>query len=180
MNETRRIDLKHVLQQAVATRHGDLVTRRTGQAVRDGIEALLQAIDAGDVAVIDFGTVRCLDLSCADEIVGKLLLRWGRVRSFVLVGLDPSHRDAIEPVLERHRLAAVAQDQTGRLHLLGELPRTAREAFEVLADAGGAGAREIAERLEAPLEHIEAALEELTARRLVREEGAVYQPLRCA
>lgn len=180
MTETRRIDLKLVLQQAVPTRHGDLVTRRTGQAVRDGIETLLEALDAADVAVIDFGTVRCLDLSCADEIVGKLLLRWGRVRSFVLVGLEPSHRDAIEPVLERHRLAAVAQDQAGRLQLLGALPAAAREAFEALADAGRAGAHEIAERLEAPLDTVEAALEELTARRLVREEGAVYQPLRCA
>lgn len=180
MNQTRRIDLKLVLQQAVATRHGDLVTRRTGQAVRDGIESVLQAIDAGDVAAIDFGTVRCLDISCADEIVGKLLLRYGRVRYFLLLGLDPGHRDAIEPVLARHRLAAVAQDREGRLHLLGEIPPSAREAFAVLADAGRAAASEIAARLEAPLATVQEALQELTARRLVREEGAVYRPLRCA
>ena len=180
MTAMRRIDLKDVLQRTVSTLYGDLVTRRTGQAVRYGIELLLDDVDGGQLAVIDFGTVRCLDISCADEIVGKLLLQHGQVRYFLLVGLDDSHRDAIEPVLERHGLAVVAEDRAGSPYVLGVIPEAARDAFRVLAAAGRAAADEVAERLAVPVGDARAALQELTARRLVREEGAVYQPLRCA
>jgi len=122
-----RIDLKDVLSRTVNTVYGDLVTRRTGEAVRFGIEAMLQ--DADETTVIDFGTVRLMDMSCADEIIGKLLLRQGTGRYFLLVGVHAAHEDALQPVLERHRLAVVAQDRTGALKLLGSLPEEARRAF---------------------------------------------------
>lgn len=180
MTATRRIDLKAVLQHTVSNGYGDLVTRRTGAAVRGGIEPLLEEIDGNQVAIMDFGTVRCLDISCADEIVGKLLLAYGDVLPFVLVGLDAGHRDAIEPVLERHGLAVVAEDRAGGVHLLGVLPEAARRAFGVLADVGRAAPDEIAARLSVSVRDAQAALDELRSRHLVREEGAVYHPLRCA
>ena len=180
MTAMRRIDLKDILQRTVSSFYGDLVTRRTGQAVRGGIEPLLDDADGSQLAVIDFSTVRCLDISCAGEIVGKLLLQYGSVRYFLLIGLDESRRDAIEPVLERHQLAVVAQDRAGSLQLLGVIPDAARDAFRVLAAAGRAAADEVAERLAVPVGDARAALQELTVRRLVREEGAVYRPLRSA
>ncbi|MBI3081776.1 MAG: hypothetical protein HYY94_02475, partial [Gemmatimonadetes bacterium] len=76
-----RIDLKDILQRTVSDEYGDLVTRRTGQAVRQAIERDLARDGDGRAAAIDFGTVRCLDLSCADEIVGRLLREQGAVRS---------------------------------------------------------------------------------------------------
>ncbi|MDH3568711.1 MAG: STAS-like domain-containing protein, partial [Gemmatimonadota bacterium] len=78
------IDLKAILQHTVSSAYGDLVTRPTGKAVRDGIEAALDDLDTESVAVIDFSTVRLLDYSCADEIVGKLLLERGGARVFLL------------------------------------------------------------------------------------------------
>ncbi len=40
----QRIDLKDVLSRAVSGPYGDLVTRRTGQAVRSEIEEMLDAL----------------------------------------------------------------------------------------------------------------------------------------
>jgi anti-anti-sigma regulatory factor len=173
------IDLKDVLQGSVAGVHGDLVTRHTGQAVRCSIEQMLPAADS-DLAVIDFSTVRLMDHSCADEIVGKLLLQHGRARYFLLVGLDLSHLDAIAPVLERHALVVVAQDRSGALRLLGTLPEAAVRAFRLLADSGPAEPSEVAARLSLSPDAARQALEVLREHRVVREQAGHYQALRCA
>jgi hypothetical protein len=128
----QHIDVKAILERTVSMTYGDLVTRPTGKAVRGGIEAALQETDGEQVAVIDFGTVRLLDYSCADEVVGKLLLEHGRARYFLLQGVTASHCEAIEPVLERHGLAAVARDREGRVRVLGHVPAGAREALSFL------------------------------------------------
>ena len=69
------IDLRSILQETVSGWYGDLVTRPTGHAVRRGVEEVLAEYDGEQVAVIDFSSVRLLDLSCADEVVAKLLLQ---------------------------------------------------------------------------------------------------------
>lgn len=120
----RAINLRDVLQRTVSDLYGDLVTRRTGAAVRGGIEQELAA--DGEPAFIDFGAVRCLDLSCADEIVAKLVLQYGSWR-FLFRGVTASQRDALEPVLERHGLAvALVAEDTGRVELIGPDTETER------------------------------------------------------
>lgn len=176
----QRIDLRDVLRRTVSGVYGDLVTRRTGQAVRGGIEEMLATVDGEQVAVIDFGTVRVLDMSCADEIVGKLLLTHGRARYFALVNLDAGHLDAIEPVLERHGLAVVAQTTDGSLRAVGALPDPARRAFGVLAQGGPAAPDVLAGRLALTVDAARAALDELLRHRLVLPNADDYQPLRCA
>jgi hypothetical protein len=173
------IDLKDVLGRTVSGVYGDLVTRRTGHAVRCGIERLLDD-GPSEVAVIDFGTVRLMDHSCADEIIGKLLLQHGRARYFLLTGLDPSHEEAIAPVLERHGLAVAACDRTGRLKLLGVVSEPARRAFGVLADGGPALPDEVAAKLALSPSVVRAALEALREYRVVREQEGHYQALRSA
>jgi NCAIR mutase (PurE)-related protein len=81
--------------------------------------------------------VRLLDYSCADEIVGKLLLAYGSARYFLLQGVTASHCEAIEPVLERHKLAAVAWDREGRVRMLGHVPEAAAEALSILTASTG-------------------------------------------
>lgn len=174
-----RIDLKAVLQHTVSNQYGDLVTRRTGEAVRSGIEALLPP-DDGDVAVIDFGTVRLMDMSCADEIIGKLLLTHGRARDFLLVGVHAAHEDALIPVLERHSLAVVAEDRSGALKVLGHLPEHARRTFGLLATSGPADPDAIAEQLHLAPELTRDALETLRQARVIREADGHYQALHCA
>jgi hypothetical protein len=137
----QHIDLKTILQRTVSSRYGDLVTRPTGQAVRSGIEQELADGTGEQVAIIDFGTVRLLDYSCADEIVGKLLLQHGGARYFLFQGVTASHCEAIEPVLERHGLAAIARDRDGRIRVLGHVPEAAAEVLATIA--GRAGARDL-------------------------------------
>ena len=78
------------------------------------------------VVVIDFASVRCLDFSCADEIVGKLLLQHGEARYFLLRGVTEIHGEAIEAVLERYNIAVVAQQRCGTIRVLGPASDTAR------------------------------------------------------
>lgn len=125
------IDLRAILRRTVADRFGDLVTRRTGAAVRTGIEEVLAAIDRAHPAVIDFSAVRLLDLSCADEIVAKLLLQHGTSR-FVIRGLSAGQREALEPVLAHHGLAVVVEVAAGQLDLLGITGDATRAELETL------------------------------------------------
>jgi len=83
-------------------------------------------------------------------------------------------------VLERHRLAVAAQDRTGRLKVLGNLPEPARRTFRLLADAGPSGPDALAARLALAPEVVRGALEVLREHRVVREEGGSYRALRGA
>lgn len=124
----RHIDMHAVLQQSVPGFYADLVTRPTGRAVRERIER-----DMGDggtaIAVMDFSRVGCLDYSCADEIVAKLLRE--RVRVLLLRGVTDAHREAIEPVLSGHGLAVVVERADGTLEVVGP-SRTAEGMLQEL------------------------------------------------
>ena len=118
------IDVSAVLRQAVRVSYGDLVTRDTGRAVRERIEQAY-TVDPGGVTRMDFTGVRCIDYSCADEIVAKLLRE--RIRVLVLRGCSDGHLEALEPVLAGHGLAAVLEHPDGTLDGLG--PRGPAEAL---------------------------------------------------
>ena len=76
------IAVARVLREAVTTPYLNLVTRPTGVAVRGRIESVL-ATSEWETAMLDFSDVVLLDLSCADEVVAKLVRmaqeRLGRV-----------------------------------------------------------------------------------------------------
>ena len=160
------IDLKVVLQRTVSRGYGDLVTRRTGQAVRFGVEEHLADDDENDVAVIDFSGVRCLDFSCADEIVGKLLLAYGRARYFLLRGVSEGQVIAIEQILERYGLAVVSEDRNGRMRVLGAVSEPVRKTFHLLAESGDAGIDDVVGLLHVSQEVAREALNELVQLRL--------------
>lgn len=161
------IDLTAVLRRTVSVRYDDLVTRRTGQAVRNGVLQDLETIDHTEVAIIDFSSVRCLDFSCADEIVGKLLLEHGHIRYFLLRGVTDAHEDAIRQILERYGIAVVAQNRDGRLQVLGSVPERVRLAFECVAASGGVATGDLADQMDLPVDTAEHCINELVARRLV-------------
>ncbi len=171
------IDLKMILNRTVSTGYGDLVTRHTGRAVRGGVEELLEREDGGEVAIIDFGEVGCLDISCADEIVGKLLLYHGGARYFLLRGVTEAHCEAISLVLERHDKAVVVENRQGDPQLLGPLGETTRRAFAAVMENGTVEAPEVAARLDLPTDTTERALGELLERRLVQQEAGGYRAL---
>ena len=173
-----QISLRRVLQEAVAAPYRHLVTRATGAAVRGRIEAVLADAD-WTITLLDFSGVDCLDLSCADEIVAKLLLAAAsRDRVVILAGVQEEQRDALEHVLVHHRLAVAATfSGTGLADVLGWTSSDAREAFGSLRADGPANAARLAARLDWPLERAETALEDLERHRIARATDGVFHPV---
>ena len=169
-----QIDVGSLVQRSVATLYSHLVTRPTGRAVRLAIESLLA--DAGDAAfsVIDLSEVTVLDFSCADEVVAKLLLRYldadrPREAYFVILGVGELHREPIVAVLERQRLATVAQLDTGAYELLGVCSGAEEAAWHMVEAHGRIRRDQIEELLPAPQDR--RALDDLVRRRLVFDDA---------
>jgi hypothetical protein len=119
----RSFHVRSLVQRSVASLYAHLVTRPTGRAVRLAIEGQLGEGTGRMLSVIDLSEVTILDFSCADEVVAKLLLKYGPIHGereafFVLKGVRQPHRDQIEVVLERHGLSAVAETGDGQFELL--------------------------------------------------------------
>jgi len=176
------IDLGSVLRGTVCELYSNLVTRPTGAAVRTEIERAIAEMGGRTVTVIDFSQVMLLDFSCADEIVAKLMLRACADATleapsaegyFLFLGLGDRHIDAVEQVLERHRLAIVAV-LDGTPTLVGDVDDASRAVWETLRGAGPSDARALAHALGASEREVREALESLARRRLVVHVGGVY------
>ena len=120
------IDLRMILEETASNGNGDLVTRSTGKAVRNGIVQALAGYRRDQVAIIDFSSVRLIDLSCADEIIAKLLVEHsGRLR---VLGQIP------EPV--RRVFSILAEKGTAKVEEvaahLAVPPAAARAVFDEL------------------------------------------------
>ena len=176
MIETIRIG--HLLRETATSPYRHLVTRPTGAAVRDRIEAALSRSDCR-TALLDFSGIELLDFSCAEEIVAKLLLAQAarQPRFVVLRGLRDDQHDAIEQVLTHHRLAVAALVAGGEPVLLGSVSGDVRAAFACVCRLGRACVADLARALDWPESRAGEALEILTLHRLVRPEGDLRYPL---
>lgn len=174
------ISVSSVLRKTVCDLYTNLVTRPTGVAVRQAIEAALAELPEPNVTVIDFAHVKMLDFSCADEVVGKLLDSYQRSsgqpqRYFLIRGVHDGHLEAIEAVLERYDLAVIVEADDGALRLVGSLDDGARRAWQVVNTRGRAGPREVEAELGAAADRASEMLDRLSALRLVmrRDDGYV-------
>jgi hypothetical protein len=173
------IDLSSVLRRTVCELYSNLVTRPTGAAVRGEIELQLTEMRDRTLTVIDFANVGLLDFSCADEVVAKLLLRYGADDApgeayFLFRGLSESHLDAIESVLERHRLALVVQHADGKAEVLGTLSAEEREVWRTLYDRGRVNCADLPGALGRDDANAEAVVDGLRHRRLVMRLDDAY------
>jgi hypothetical protein len=169
-----------LLRETVASPYRNLVTRPTGAAIRNRIQAALADSDC-HTALLDFSDIELLDLSCADEVVAKLLLDDGErgTRFVVLSGLREDQHEAIEHVLTTHRLAvaAVPCGEHPAPRLLGWVTADARAAFAFVCERGVLLAADLAGALDWPAARAEEALEALALHRVVQTDGDRYQPL---
>lgn len=170
------IDVSSMLRKSVCELYSNLVTRPTGAAVRCEIEQELDRIGDRALTVIDFSHVGLLDFSCADEIVAKLLLQYVSVDTprrevyFLFRGISESHMEAIEAVLERHRLALVTQHGDGQSRLVGITDLEERRAWEIIAQLGAGASADVADVAEAiglSADDAERTLDKLWRRRLL-------------
>lgn len=174
-----RIDLAPILKDTVATAYCDLVTRPTGVTVRQRVEALIAA-SPHPTAQLDFGSIGLLDFSCADEIVAKLLLNHAedRPRFLVLVNVTEAQREALDHVLENHRLTVVALSNDGaRPWVLGWRTPDLLAAFDTVIRIGPGDAGRVADALGWTVERAADALQSLALRRLVQAASGTYCPL---
>ena len=167
------IDVSSVLRQTLSCElYSNLVTRPTGAAVRTQIEALLADSRELSLTVIDFSHVGMIDFSCADEVVAKLLLRYGaaeiadREAYFLFRGVTDDHWDAIETVLERHGLALVLETDDGA-RIVGMVDDGERVAWEKVYELGRARAADLATALGFLPDDCARLLEGLHRRRLL-------------
>lgn len=135
------IDLRRLVQRQVASLYAHLVTRPTGRAVRMAIQGQLASAGPMALSVLDFSEVHVLDFSCADEVVAKLLLQYqppGQATRafFVFRGVGDPHLEPIQAVLERHRLAAVAETARGRCRLVGARSEDEARVWRSLEEHG--------------------------------------------
>lgn len=179
------IDVTSVLQRAVCDLYTNLVTRPTGARVREEIETYLAGVDDPSLTIIDFSHVTLLDFSCADEVVGKLLLRFvagiGAPEAyFVVRGVEESHLEAIETVLERYGLALVVEDMEGETRVVGPIGDRERRAWQGVSRRGRAIPEELVEELGEKAESLTVLLEVLRSRRLVMHDAGAYLALQSA
>jgi len=172
------IDVSSMLRKSVCELYSNLVTRPTGAAVRSEIEHELDRIGDRALTVIDFSHVGLLDFSCADEIVAKLLLQYistdapRREVYFLFRGISEAHVEAIEAVLERHKLALITQHADGETRLLGILGLEERRAWEIISELGVGVVADVAERTGLSRDATERTLDTLWRRRLlIRADG---------
>jgi hypothetical protein len=167
------IDVSSMLRKSVCELYSNLVTRPTGAAVRSEIEQELDRIGDRALTVIDFSHVGLLDFSCADEIVAKLLLQYistdapRREVYFLFRGISEAHMEAIEAVLERHKLALVTQHADGETTVLGILGLEERRAWKIISELGAGAVADVAERTGLSRDDTERTLDTLWRRRLL-------------
>src|SRR5438874_759188 len=141
----QHIDISSVLRQTLACDlYSNLVTRKTGAAVRTQIERMLGESDERTLTVIDFSQVSMIDFSCADEVVAKLLLRYctgdaPREAYFLFRGVGDQHWDAIDTVLEQNGLALAIEREPaegGGVSLAGFVSDAERRTWDAVQSLG--------------------------------------------
>lgn len=148
-------DLYYLLKEELKNGSNDLVTRPSGQVIRERIERDIKKGNEGEVIALDFSKIGIIDFSCADEIVAKLISRlisgeYGD-RYIILTGINENQKENIEVALEKKDLAVMAKMRDGRKIFLGILNNYLKETLNLILNKGKVTAKEISEimRLEA-------------------------------
>lgn len=146
-----KYDLYKLLKEELKNGSSNLVTRASGQVIRQRIERDIENEKDGEVIILDFSKIGVIDYSCADEIVAKLISRllsneYGD-KYLLLTGINDNQRENIEVALERKDLAVMAEMKKGKKLLLGNLNNYLRETLELIVKKGEITARELSGKM---------------------------------
>lgn len=144
-------DLYQLLKEELKNGSSDLVTRPSGQVIRERIERDIRREKDREVIALDFSHIGIIDYSCADEIAAKLISRllsneYGD-KYILLKGLNDNQKENIEVALERKDLAAMAEMRDGKRVLIGNLNNYLKETLELILKKERITARDISEIL---------------------------------
>jgi len=150
-----KYDLYEFIKEELGNGSKDLVTRPSGQTIRERIERDMEQESAGAVIGLDFSKIGIIDYSCADEIVAKLISRllsneYGD-KYLLLIGLNDNQKENIEVALERKDLAVMAEMKDGKRVVLGNLNNYLKDTLEFIVKKKKATSKDLsdARKLEA-------------------------------
>ncbi len=177
-----------LLKEELKNGSADLVTRQSGQVIRERIERDIAKEEDGEVIALDFSKIGVIDYSCADEVAAKLVSRlvsgeYGD-KYIVLTGLSENQKENIEVALERKDLSVMAEVD-GEKILIGSLNNYLKETLNLLLSKGKITASELSDALKLPANTSGTRLLNLYKKRLVKkvaergEEGRLWVYLAC-
>jgi len=163
-------DLYKLLKEELRNGSSDLVTRQSGQVIRERIERDILKEAEGEVIALDFSRIGIIDYSCADEVVAKLISRlingeYGN-RYIVLKGLSELQKENIEVALERKGLSCLTISKNKSM-IIGELNNYLKETFELVNDRKKITAKELSRILRLELNTAATRLLNLFKKRLI-------------
>lgn len=177
-------NLYKLLKEELKNGSSDLVTRPSGQVIRERIERDISKEKNGELIALDFSKIGIVDYSCADEIVAKLISRllgdeYGD-KYIILTGLNENQKENIEVALERKDLAVMTETRGGEKILLGSLNNYLKETLNLIHKKGKITAKELSEAMKLEMNTSGTRLLNLYKKRVVRrmekirEEGKVW------
>ncbi len=144
-----KYDLYKLLKEELGNGSKDLVTRPSGQAIRERIEQDIEKEPDGAVISLDFSKIGVIDYSCADEIVAKLVSRllsgeYGD-KYILLAGLNENQKENIEVAVERKDLAVMAEMKDGSRSVLGNLNSYLKDTLDFIVKKKKATSKELSD-----------------------------------
>lgn len=129
---------------------GLLIGRAEGKRVKEAICRQLEGLAPNTVLQLGFGRVAFVDVSCADEMVVKVLARLqaGEFpdRFLILSNIKAQHRENVETALEVAEKAVIVKELKN-FSILGKLVNSYRQALEEVMRRGAITARELQQAL---------------------------------
>lgn len=127
-----------------------LITREIGERTKEAICRKLSKLEPNIVLEMSFSSIRFMDVSCADEVVVKVLIRLeaGECpdRFIILSHINAQHRENIETALKVAKKVVIVKENEG-WNLLGELVNSYWEALSKVMEVGSITARELQEKM---------------------------------
>ena len=121
--------------------------RREGRELAERLLAHLAAIEPDSILPVDFGQVRFMDFSCADELMTRVLrrIRSGELgtRFILLQDLSPSVEENLAAVLEIRDLVCPKRTKGGTIELLGKIGPELTETYKLAVRKGRITARDV-------------------------------------
>jgi hypothetical protein len=165
-------NLYKLLKQELKNGSSDLVTRPSGQIIRNRVERDIQKEKDGEIISLDFSKIGIIDYSCADEIVAKLVSRllsgeYGD-KYIILTGLNENQKENIEVALERKELAVIAQMKDNKKILIGSLNNYLKETLNLIVKKSKITASELSKTMKLEANTSGTRLLNLHKKRLVK------------
>ena len=144
-------NLYSFLKEELKNGSSDLVTRPSGQVMRERIEKEIQQESDGEIIALDFSQIGIIDYSCADEIIAKLISRllaneYGD-RYMILAGVNDNQKENIEVALERKDLSVMVELRSGDKILIGNLNNYLKETLQLIISKNKISARDLSEAM---------------------------------